>query len=908
MTLTPGTRVGPYEITGSLGAGGMGEVYRAHDTKLGRDVAIKILPRIFTSDPDRLARFEREARLLASLNHPHIGAIYGLEAIDGTPALILELVEGDTLADRIAKGKALKVEGSGLPIPEALAIARQIADALEAAHDRGIVHRDLKPANIKITPTGVVKVLDFGLAKPGAGGAGQAGEAGTELTHSPTITIGGTRDGVILGTAAYMSPEQARGQVVDKRTDIWAFGCVLYEMLTGRLAFDGATVSDAIAVILQRDPDWRALPASTPVAVCRVLRRCLEKDATRRLHDIADARIDLDASDEQSSASARRMVAPRRAERIAWAGAVALIAALALFRGGYLSPASVDTHAYRTSILLPPGVDTADVGPVPAGRFALSPDGRLLAFVARGADNRELLWVRPLNALTSQPLAGTDGAAYPFWSPDSRSIAFAAQARLKRIEASGGPVLTVTDAMADAPGTWNRDNVILFTAAAPSLALRRVSASGGASAPVTTPDVGIGQSRHIYPFFLPDGRHFLYFAVGSKAGGRVAPGGIYVGSLDAAEKSKRLIEEGSVAKYAQGALLFTRDGFLMAQPFDVERLELTGQAAPLGDQVNTRATTGRIGAFSLSETGVLAYLNPPSIDAGRLVWFDGAGARAGTVGNPGDYSDLELSSDGRRAVVRRPDVETGVSNLWVIDIARGLPTRFTFEASQENSAIWSPDGSRIVFRSQRREHSDLYQKLSSGAGTEDVLLADNTAKFPESWSPDGRFILYRIGNGTSATGTDDLWILPLGGDRKPFPFLQTRFSEGQGRFSPDGRWIAYASDESGQYEVYVASFPGPGGKRQVSTTGGYPRWRRDGKELFYIAPGNKLMAAAVNGQGSSFEIGAVRTMFDVRPGGAGYFYDVAPDGRHFLVNTAVGEQTAAPPITLIVNWPALLKK
>ncbi len=557
--LTAGRRVGPYDIVAPLGTGAMGEVYRAHDTTLNRYVALKVLPELFALDADRLARFTREAQVLATINHPNIAAIYGLEESNGARALVLELVDGPTLADRIALGP--------IPLEEALSIARQIADALEATHDKGIIHRDVKPANIKIDPNGVVKVLDFGLAKV------WDGAPQSDLAGSPklTATDGGERS--ILGTPAYMSPEQARGKPLDKRTDIWSFGCVLYEMLTGRQASAGETVSDTIAAILEREPEWKALPDTTPVTVRQLLHRCFEKDPRHRLRDIGDAQIELDDA-LAGRATAAPIARRARRERTAWIALalVTLAAALAVGSVLFLQRAPADTRAYRSSILPPAGESV----PARVGRFAISPDGRRLAFVGENGGATGL-WVQSLDGLVAQPLAGTEGAGSPFWSSDSRFIGFFVGGKIKRVDATGGPPVTLADAIPNPGATWNRGGTILFASFGPGNPIRRVSASGGAPSPVTTLNADNGETQHWLPFFLPDGRHFLYFAVGNKTTGPTSPNGIYVTALDSNER-KLLVPGGSTAMYALGYLLFLREQTLMAQPFDVERLELTGDA------------------------------------------------------------------------------------------------------------------------------------------------------------------------------------------------------------------------------------------------------------------------------------------------------------------------------------------
>ncbi len=906
MAISIGDRLGSYEILATIGAGGMGEVYRAHDLRLGRDVAIKALPDLFAADSERVARFEREAHILAALNHPHIAAIYGLEQVNGSQLLILELVHGDTLADRLRAGP--------LPPSEALTVARQIADALAAAHEKGIIHRDVKPANVALTAAGQVKVLDFGIAKE------VESNPSADLANVQTVTQAGTKAGVVLGTPAYMSPEQTRGRPLDKRTDIWAFGCVLYEMLTAQRAFAGETVSDTVAAILGLEPDWRSLPTSTPARVRWLLRRCLEKDSNRRLHDIADARIEVDEallepSQSGQDSSAGQSVPTWRItmrERAAWVAAGVCLAALvtvaAFGRVRLSEPSAVDARTYRSSILLPEDVGFSTS---PAGRFALSPDGRRLAFTAMDGTGRSLLWVRSLNATVAQPLAGTDGAAFPFWSPDSRFVAFLAQGKLKKIEASGGPTTTLCDALFNSTGAWNREDVILFTPAG-GAPLHRISALGGTPIPATKLDTASGDAQHWFPFFLPDGRHFLYFVLGSKTGGAIDPRAVYVGSLDSAEPSKLVLQGGSNAKYADGHVVFLRGRTLMAQQFDVERLELNGEAAPLAEQVQVPGAgdTGTAGAFSVADSGALVYQTGLDEVRSQLAWFDREGKQSGLLGDQADYTDVTLSADGRRAVVSVLDAARGGRDLWIYDVARGLRTRFTSDAADEIGPVWTPDLSRVIFASGRKGGFDVYQKQSSGSANEELLLEETLGEFPESLSPDGRFLLYVSGSGTLRRS--DLFVLPLGGERKPFPFLNTPFVETQGQFSPDGQWIAYSSSESGQYEIYVAPFPGPGNRWRVSPAGGsWPRWRRDGHEIFYLAPGNALTSATVSAQGSDFKVGVVRPLFKVHPRPLvrldAFPFDVAPDGQRFIVNSFV-EETASTAITLMVNWTAALGK
>jgi Tol biopolymer transport system component len=909
--LAVGQRLGTYHVVSCLGAGGMGEVYRARDTELGRDVALKVLPPTLLKDPERLARFEREARVLAALNHPNVGAIYGLANDVGVRALVLELVEGETLAEKLANSRS-----GALPVTEALTIARQIADALEAAHEKGIIHRDLKPANIALTRTGVVKVLDFGLAKLAPiDGYGSSPE---NPSHSPTLIAGRTHAGLLLGTARYVSPEQARGQAVDKRTDIWAFGCVLYEMLTGQAAFPGATVTDTLAAIIEREPEWTKLPAALTGNIRTLLRRCLEKEPSRRLRDIGDARLEIDeAGTEPVGDDANRTVAKSR--RSVWvaraAAALFLLTTLVAAGIAYLTRPARDTRVYRTTFVPP-----TDLANLPGGRLALSPDGQRLAFTAPGSDGRVVLWVRALDTLAAQPLAGTEDALGPFWSPDSRFIGFVAGGKLKKINASGGPASTVIEN--SAPGfTWNHDDLILFNQTLSeqgSSPIFRVAASGGVPTPVTEPDTKAGETHTTFPTFLPDGRHFLYV----RASGDVR--GTYIGSLDSPDRI-RLLDGWTNVRYASGHLLYVRGTTLVAQPFDPRRLTTTGPPVPLAEHIQVTGNYD-VGAFSVSETGVLVYQARASDEEeSRLVWYDRAGHQIGVLGDRAAYlwlPGVTLSPDGRRVAVSVRDplgrvytvpgspLPKAKFDIWIFDIARGIRTRFTLDPTNTAalSPIWSPDGRRVVFASDRRGHSDLYQKPAGGAGAEELLLADDTDKLPESWSPDGRFILY---DKPVNTPNGDLWVLPLFGDRKPFPLLQSPFDEGAGQFSPDGRWVAYSSDESGRLEVYVTPFPGHGEKVRVSTAGGIePRWRRDGKEIFYLAgptgffAPTKVMAAQVRLNEPHFEVGTVQPLFNVRmPLYPAHVYDVSADGR-FLIDT-MEEQT---PITFVVNWPALLRK
>ncbi len=901
MAILPGAFLGPYEIQSAIGAGGMGEVYCARDAKLGRDVALKVLTEAFAGDRDRMARFQREAKVLASLNHPNIASIYGLEDSGRTHALVMELVEGPTLADRIKSGP--------IPVDEAVLIAKQIAEGLEYAHERGIVHRDLKPANVKVSRDDSVKILDFGLAKAVEGEAVEI-----DMANSPTLTRMATQVGFIIGTAAYMSPEQAKAKPVDRRTDIWAFGCVLYEMLTGKMAFGGETVTDVLAGVLKNDPDWAQLPEGTPVRARVLLQRCLQKDQKQRLRDIGDARISLDEiiSGAPLDAPTPRELAAAPGWRAAlnwhailpWSIMCLAVAALApiayiQLREKPLSPA----QSMRFEIPLP---DKANISIT--GAYALSPDGSRLAFVASGSDGVARLWLRSLDSLQAHELPGSESTADTpfFWSPDSRYIAFDAGGKLKKIDIFGAGVETLCDFPGYAVGgSWNRDGVIIF-GHSPGV-IMRVPANGGPATPLTALDSSRNEVQHVLPSFLPDGRHFIYLRVSSQP----EKSGVYIGSLDSKpeqQDSKQLVATSYGSLYVPssdprlGQLLFLRDGTLMAQPFDSAGMELSGNPVPVAGQVGTYRDYG---FFSASASGSLIY-RTIGIGASQLTWFDEQGKVLGMTGEPGNYSTVALSPDVTRAAVTRTDQNP---ILWLVDFSRGTSTRFTFGSSYSARAVWSSDGSHVIYSGLGNGGSvDLWRKAANGATDEELLLKSDENKIPTSWSRDGRFLLYQAPD--SKSGKDALWVLPLEGDKKPFLLARTAFNNAQGRFSPDGRWVAYTSDESGRYEVYVRMFSpdstaaasDSGGKWPISTAGGSePRWSRDGKQLYYQSSDGKLMAVEVATK-SEFRAGLPRTLFQ----GPSINWDITPDGKRFLFAVPTGKGQA--PFTVVLNWQSELKK
>ena len=906
MSLTPGSRLGVYDITAQIGEGDMGQVFRATDTKLKRRVAIKILPPAVAADAERLARFQREAEVLASLNHPNIAAIYGLEESGGMTALVMELVEGDDLSHRIARG--------AIPIEEALPIAKQIADALEAAHEQGIIHRDLKPANIKVRADGTVKVLDFGLAKAMEPVAGSS----PSLSMSPTLSNHATQAGIILGTAAYMSPEQAAGKPVDKRSDVWSFGVVVLEMLTGHPVFTGETVSHVLASVLKSDPDWTTLPATVPPRVITVLRRCLQKDRKQRARDIGDVSLALEGAFEtaapQTTASA---ASSAKGGRLAWTAALA-VAAVAVV--------ALAIPAVRHLRETPPPETRVEIVTPATDRptsFALSPDGRQIAFVESG-NGESRLWLRPLATTTAQALNGTEGARYPFWSPDGRSVAYFTENALRRLDLGGGVggvPETLASVVNGSGGTWSADGVILFASNVSATPLMRVPANGGAVAAVAA--LGPQQAAHLAPELLPDGRRFVFYVRGAPA-----TAGIYLGALDGSATTRLTAADGGgtylsadqtspAQRASSGWLLWVRAGTLVAQRLDVAKGALTGEQVTLADGVAVDARS-RI-AVSVAATGLVAYRTGGG-NHRQLTWMDRSGTVRGTIGDPdGSLSNPRVSPDGRRVAVQR--TVQGNEDIWLLDGAR--TSRFTFDPAVEFRPVWSPDGTRIAFMSNRTGGGDLYQKLTSGAGAEERIVTSDQIKNAYSWSADGRFLLY---NSSDPQTNTDLWVVPMAGDHTPSVFLKTPFREVMGVFSPDGRRVAYGSNESGRQEIYVRPFVPPsrdasadrakgaaGAQWQVSTTGGaFPVWRPDGKELYYLNPAGAMMAAPITITGAAVEPGTPVVLFSTRIAGGGVEaqqgrqYDVAPDGR-FLINTVPRDAPTAP-ITLLMNWNPAVKK
>jgi Tol biopolymer transport system component/predicted Ser/Thr protein kinase len=890
MTISPGARLGPYEILAPVGAGGMGEVYKARDTRLERTVAIKVLPAHLSESMEFKQRFEREAKAISALSHPHICALYDVGSEAGTEFLVMEFLEGETLADRLVKGR--------IPTDQLLRWATEIADALDKAHRQGIVHRDLKPGNIMLTRSGV-KLLDFGLAKlrPAEDPVSSTGlsRLATEATSAPALTERGT----ILGTFQYMAPEQIEGKEADARSDIFSFGAVLYEMTTGQKAFSAQSRASLIAAILEHDPPpISSVQPLVPPALDRVVRTCLAKDPEDRWQTAHDLESELKwiAQVGSQAGVAAPVVARRKSrERLAWVGFAVATLAAALLAAGYLRRAPRPLPAVRATLALPEKTFL--------GELAVSPDGTRLAFTASFSGAQPSLWIRRLDGASAERLPGTDNAFFPFWSPDGRFVAFFSEGKLKRVDPSGGAVLTICDAPRGAGGTWNREGTIVF-APAPTTGLSRVSAAGGQPVPLTKPDASRHETAHRYPSFLPDGRRFLYMAANLSAPPDDPANSIRVGSLDG-KSDKAVVGVASAARYASGRLLYVRDGTLLAQDFDLSRFERKGEPAPIAQRLGLYGWQFHW-PFSVSENGVLVAA-PAFLTPSRLLWLDRGGKDLGSVREPGLVNNPRLSPDGGRVALDVFDSGRDTSEVWVYDAASGAGTKFVFSPAHDEVPVWSPDGARIVFASDRKSkgaHHDLWVKPLDG-GKEEILAESLDDRYPEDWSPDGRFVSFNVIQARGQRNTQ-LWILDTV-QRKIFPFETEGQYQVGSRFSPDGQWLAYASDESGRFEAYVRAFPGPGGKWQVSSAGGSnPVWSRDGKELFYLTLDNKLAAVPISA-GATFRAGSPVALFPVHPSGNRNVFDVSADGRRFLVNSLPADQ-GSPPLELVVHWTSLLAK
>jgi Tol biopolymer transport system component len=888
MPLASGTKLGPYQIVAPIGAGGMGEVYRAKDTRLEREVAVKVLPEALAGNEQFLSRFEREARSISSLNHPHICTLHDVGHQEGTHFLVMELLDGESLADRIDKKGAL-------PTSQVLAYGAQIADALHHAHRHGIVHRDLKPGNVVLTKNGA-KLLDFGLARTALEAQGVI----QGLTTLPTQVKPLTQEGTILGTFQYMAPEQLEGLESDARTDIFALGMLLYEMATGRKAFEGKSRTSLIAAIVSSQPPAvSSVQPMAPPALDHVIRKCLEKNPDDRWQSAHDVAGELRWIAEGGSQAGLPVVAVARQSwrRLAWglAGVIAGAALAAAWFTGFQVRPPVEAPVTRSAILPPEG-KRFQLSGLNGGPLTLSPDGRYLTFKI-SSDGEDLLWLRPLGSLTTRPLPGTNHAMWPFWSPDSRFIAFFAEGKLKKVDLAGSPAVTLCEAAEGRSGSWSQDGTLIFSTA-PNEPIVRVSSAGGKVEAITQLDEDRRETTHRWATFLPDGRHFLYLAGTHNAGVKSETNAVYLGELGSREKTL-LLQVRSNVTYASGYLLYVRDKILLAQPFDAERLKLTGDPTPLGEAVGYDTDFFR-GRFAASTNGTLVYSGGAAESDVRLVWVDRAGKELSEAGPPGDYRSLNMSPDGKKVAYELADPDSGTRDIWVQDLTRPGRTRLTFGASSESNPVWSPDGTRIIY-SIGAKLDDLFMRPAAG-GNEEVVLRSEMDKRPTDWSSDGKYVLFDATDRKSANRWD-IWVLPLTGERKPFPYTSSPSEEQEGHFSPDGKWIVYTSDESGKTEIYAAPFPATGAKWQVSTGGGVVGfWSRDGKEITYISPDQTLMSVSVAAHEATLDLASPQKVFTQRNavGGAS-----SPDGKKLLL--ALRPETSQDlPILLINNWPAAL--
>jgi serine/threonine protein kinase len=892
MPIQSGSKLGPYEIVSAAGAGGMGEVYRAKDTRLDRIVAIKVLPGHLSSDPALKERFEREARAVSALSHPGICTLHDVGTQDGVDFLVMEFLEGETLEQRIEKGP--------LPAAEILRIGGEIAEALEKAHRQGIIHRDLKPSNIMLTKAGA-KLFDFGLAK--RGDTNTLASALTEMTTSQKKL---TSEGSIVGTFQYMAPEQLEGADADQRTDIFAFGEILYEMAAGQPPFKGKTKASLIASILSSEPaPLTSLQPLTPPGLDRIVRICLEKDPDERFQTVHDLKLQLQwLSEGGSLAGVPAPVAHRRKHRetLAWAlaGALLLVTAVSAFVVWRVT--STPPQVLHASILPPEKANLVAIG-IGGSPAVISPDGKMIVYGAMGPDGRALLWLQRLDAITPQPLSGTETGTYPFWSPDSRYLGFFTQSALKKIDVTGGPPQTLCDANQGRGGAWNKDNVILFGLREGSL--MRIPAAGGPPVAITKLNRANNEGTHRWPLFLPDGKRFLYMS--GPNGNDNNRNVIMLGSLDGKE-DRQVLGASSNVQFAEGYLLYRRENTLMAQPFDAKKADFTGDPVPLIEHIRFDGSVSRA-IFSTSDTGILVYQSGLANAGSKLVWFTRAGKSDGALGDIGLFYNVGLSPDGKRLATTLVEGTASSTDVWMYDVNRRIRTRFSFSPDREFIPVFSPDGKQVVYNEDVGARGYVVKlRPADGSAPEQAITKTNPQNLAAlDWSRDGKYLLcVGRGQGTNS-GALDIWALPMGGDRTAFPVLQDEFIKDSAMFSPDGKWVAYQSNESGRDEVYVAPFPGPGAKFQVSNNGGrLAKWRKDGKELYYISLDQKMMAVPVTLNSASVEPGAPQELFPVRVPPIRAVYSVGPDGR-FLINT-IGEATDTVPISLFTNWSSTLRK
>ena len=892
MPLTSGTKLGPYEIQSPLGAGGMGEVYRALDTRLDRTVAIKVLASHLPSSAELRQRMEREARAISSLNHPHICHLYDIGSQNGADYLVMEFLEGETLAERLRKGP--------LPLNEIYRIGIAVAEALAVAHHQGVMHRDLKPGNIMLTQAGA-KLMDFGLAKPiglqtapsGSAAAPSFTAAATLSGPSPLSPL--TTAGTIVGTIQYMSPEQIEGKEADARSDIFAFGAVLYEMAAGKRPFTGKSQISMASAILESEPEpVKSINPQTPPAFEHVVKTCLQKNPEERFQSAHDIKLELQwiAADRSPHSLVVGTSPPERAfprERIAWAAAVVLALVLGAVAAMFIKRPVQSAESIRT-VIDPPPKATLNLAGDAAGPPVLSPDGASIAFAATGADGKTALWVRPMNLLEAHMLPGTENAIFPFWSPDGRSLGFFADSTLKTIDLNGGSAQIVADAPFGRGGAWGRDGMILFSPTTQS-PLMRVSASGGTPVPVTKIDAA-RHTSHRWPFFLPDGKHFLYLAINHDPS-KAANDTVYYASLDGRE-NRELLRSQSNAVYGSGYLLFARADQLMAQPFNPTSGTLSEEPRSVAKGVANDVTTWHMDAAA-TDSGLLVFGSGGTGDW-QLLWMDRNGKQITTVADKlANLQTARISPQGDRIALQ---IDSGLTDVWVLDLARGIKTRLTFGPVSNHFPVWSPDGKWIAYNSDRNGRSNILRKPSDGSGAEELLLTDEQIDEPSDWSRDGRYLIYSHGPLSGA-----IWALPLEGERKPWQILPRGSNA---RLSPDGRWLAYSSDESGRPEVYVVPFRGGQGKWQVSANGAsLPQWSKDGKELYYLDPTFSLFTVSVKETGSALQFGAAQTLVS-NWSAPNVFYDISPDGKKILLDRV--SQQVSQSVTVVTNFTVALKK
>ena len=894
MPLTSGTKLGPYEIQSPLGAGGMGEVYRANDTRLDRVVAIKILAAHLSSSPDLKQRMEREARAISALNHPHICQLFDIGSQNGTDYLVMEFLEGETLAKRLAKG--------AMPLTEIFRIGIAVAEALEVAHRKGIVHRDLKPGNIMLTPSGA-KLMDFGLAKGMGMGTPTAGAISgmpPSFTASATLTTPAllsplTTAGSIVGTIQYMSPEQIEGKEADRRSDIFALGAVLYEMAAGKRPFEGKSQLSVASSILEKDPEPISISnPNAPPAFEHVLSSCLQKNPEERFQTAHDVKLELQWVASGRSVPARPAspsASSSKRERLGWAAAVLAAIVMGAAVGLFFYHPAQPAHAIRT-VINPPEKAMLNLTGDFAGPPVLSPDGASIAFAATLADGKAALWVRPMDSPDARPLAGTEGAIFPFWSPDSRSLGFFADSKLKTVDLNNGSPQVVADAPFGRGGSWGSDGVMLF-AGNTQTALTRVSANGGPLVNATKIDP-VQHTSHRWPFFLPDGKHFLYLAINhdpSKSSNNM----VYYASLDGRE-NRPLLRSQSNAVYADGFLLFGRSDQLMAQPFDPTKGTLRDEPRVVARGLMNDISTWHMDATA-SPDGLLAFGSGGSSDL-QLVWVDREGKPLGTLADKlTNLQTARISPQGDRVALQ---IDTGENDIWVLDLARGVRTRLTFGNASSTFPAWSPDGKWIAYGSDRNGRSNLYRKPSDGSGAEELLLIDDHEVLPNDWSRDGKYLLYSRGGGIDG----EVWALPLEGERKPWLVIPHAAVVFSARLSPDGRWLAYSSNESGVVELYVVPFRGGQGKWQLTAHGGAePKWSGDGKQLYFMDQTYNLFTVPVKDVGGALQFGTPQRLVSSGTWSAPQvFYDVAPDGKKILLNRVA--QQVNQSITVVTNFAA----